>query len=62
MQIADAAAHRLAGPARLLRLSREHCGIENKLHYVPDVACREDRAGRAPATGRRFSPRCATPP
>lgn len=33
-----------AGPARLLALSREHWGIENKLHHVRDVTCREDQA------------------
>jgi predicted transposase YbfD/YdcC len=33
-----------AGPAQLLALSREHWGIENKLHYVRDVTCREDQA------------------
>jgi predicted transposase YbfD/YdcC len=33
-----------AGPACLLELSREHWGIENKLHYVRDVTCREDQA------------------
>ncbi len=41
-----------AGAARLLDLSREHWGIENKLHYVRDVTCREDQArtnaGHAP--------------
>jgi predicted transposase YbfD/YdcC len=41
-----------AGPGRLLDLSREHWGIENKLHYVRDVTCREDQAranaGHAP--------------
>jgi len=41
-----------AGPARLLALSREHWGIENKLHHVRDVTCREDQArtnaGNAP--------------
>jgi len=41
-----------AGPDRLLQLSRDHWGIENKLHYVRDVSCREDRsrtnAGPAP--------------
>ncbi|MGC1459169.1 MAG: ISAs1 family transposase [Steroidobacteraceae bacterium] len=41
-----------AGPERLLALSREHWGIENKLHYVRDVTCREDQArtnaGHAP--------------
>jgi len=33
-----------AGPERLLALSREHWGIENKLHYVRDVTCREDQS------------------
>ena len=33
-----------AGAARLLALSREHWGIENKLHHVRDVTCREDQA------------------
>jgi hypothetical protein len=28
----------------LLELSREHWGIENRLHYVRDVTCREDQA------------------
>ena len=41
-----------ADAARLLALSREHWGIENKLHYVRDVTCREDQArtnaGHAP--------------
>ena len=41
-----------AGAARLLELSREHWGLENKLHYVRDVTCREDQArtnaGHAP--------------
>src|SRR5271166_112223 len=41
-----------AGPDRLLQLSRDHWGIENKLHYVRDVSCREDQsrtnAGHAP--------------
>ena len=41
-----------AGAARLLALSREHWGIENKLHHVRDVTCREDQArtnaGNAP--------------
>lgn len=41
-----------AGPADLLALSREHWGIENRLHYVRDVTCREDQArahaGNAP--------------
>ncbi len=41
-----------AGPDALLQLSRDHWGIENKLHYVRDVTCREDQArthvGHAP--------------
>ena len=41
-----------AGAAQLLALSRGHWGIENKLHYVRDVTCREDQArtnaGHAP--------------
>jgi len=41
-----------AGPERLLQLSRGHWGIENTLHYVRDVSCREDQsrtnAGHAP--------------
>lgn len=41
-----------ADPARLLGLSREHWGIENRLHYVRDVTYREDQArtnaGHAP--------------
>ena len=41
-----------AGADRLLALSREHWGIENTLHYVRDVTCREDQvrtnAGHAP--------------
>ena len=41
-----------ADPARLLALSREHWGIENRLHYVRDVTYREDQArinaGHAP--------------
>lgn len=32
-----------ADPARLLALSRSHWGIENRLHYVRDVTCREDQ-------------------
>ncbi len=32
-----------ADAARLLALSRDHWGIENRLHYVRDVTCREDR-------------------
>jgi predicted transposase YbfD/YdcC len=37
-----------AGPEQLLALSRAHWGIENRLHYVRDVTCREDQ-GRAHA-------------
>jgi len=41
-----------AGAERLLALSRQHWGIENELHYVRDVTCREDQArtnaGNAP--------------
>jgi predicted transposase YbfD/YdcC len=41
-----------AGAAQLLALSRGHWGIENKLHHVRDVTCREDQArtnaGHAP--------------
>ena len=41
-----------AGAEQLLALSRAHWGIENCLHYVRDVSCREDQArahaGHAP--------------
>jgi predicted transposase YbfD/YdcC len=41
-----------AGPEQLLALARAHWGIENCLHYVRDVSCREDQArahaGNAP--------------
>lgn len=41
-----------AGPEQLLALSRAHWGIENGLHYIRDVSCREDQArthaGHAP--------------
>jgi predicted transposase YbfD/YdcC len=41
-----------ARPGQLLLLSRAHWGIENCLHYVRDVTCREDQArahaGHAP--------------
>ena len=33
----------VADAARLLALSRSHWGIENRLHYVRDVTCREDQ-------------------
>lgn len=32
-----------ANPARLLELNRHHWGIENRLHYVRDMAFDEDR-------------------
>ncbi len=32
-----------ADAAQLLALSRNHWGIENRLHYVRDVTCREDQ-------------------
>ena len=32
-----------ADAAHLLALSRSHWGIENRLHYVRDVTCREDQ-------------------
>ena len=32
-----------AGPAQLLALNRGHWGIENRLHYVRDMAYDEDR-------------------
>ena len=45
-------ASRQAGPSALLALSREHWGIENRLHYVRDVSCHEDQGrthvGNAP--------------
>jgi len=41
-----------ASPAQLLALSRAHWAIENRLHHVRDVSCREDQArtrvGNAP--------------
>ena len=33
-----------AGAAQVCRITRMHWGIENKLHYVRDVTCREDQA------------------
>ena len=43
-----------AGAADLLTLSRQHWGIENRLHYVRDVTYREHQtrtnAGHAPQT------------
>ena len=32
-----------AGPEELLKLVREHWSIENRLHYVRDFSCDEDR-------------------
>ena len=41
-----------AGPQRLLKLWREHWGIESRLHWAPDAAFGEDacrvRSGAAP--------------
>ena len=41
-----------ASAVDLLALSRNHWGVENRLHHVRDVTCREDqcrtRAGAAP--------------
>ena len=46
-----------ASPQRLLRLARDHWGIENRLHYVRDVAFAEDRcrvrAGARPLASLR---------
>jgi predicted transposase YbfD/YdcC len=46
--------HSVANAARLLRLAREHWGIENGLHYRRDATLLEDRAlvrrGQAPCT------------
>lgn len=43
-----------AGPAQLLELNRGHWGIENRLHYVRDMAYDEDRCrartGNTPRT------------
>ena len=48
-------------PERLLSLSHEHWGIENCLHYVRDVTCREDQArtnaGHAPEALGPFATR-----
>ena len=48
-----------ASPQRLLRLARDHWGIENRLHYVRDVAFAEDRC-RVRAGARPLA--CATSP
>jgi hypothetical protein len=46
-----------ASPQRLLRLARDHWGIENRLHYVRDIAFAEDRcrvrAGARPLASLR---------
>lgn len=48
---------RTAAPERLLALVRDHWAIENKLHYVRDVAFAEDRcrvrAGARPLAALR---------
>jgi hypothetical protein len=44
VQIVPGVTAEQAGPAQLLALSRAHRGIENKLHYMRDVICREDQA------------------
>jgi hypothetical protein len=51
-----------ADAARLLDLSRQHWGIENRLHYVRDVTWREDRRVPTLATHHRRLPHCATRP
>jgi len=42
-----------AGPERLLKISREHWGIENKLHYVRDITYDEDRCRIRTKSGPR---------
>jgi len=42
-----------AGPERLLRINREHWGIENKVHYVRDVTYDEDRCRIRTKSGPR---------
>ncbi len=42
-----------ADPERLLKISREHWGIENKLHYVRDVTYDEDRCRIRTKSGPR---------
>jgi predicted transposase YbfD/YdcC len=53
------------GPAQLLALSQAHWGIENCLHYVRDVTCREDQAcahaGHAPQVLAAFRNTALTP-
>src|SRR3954452_7873381 len=39
----DVASLEQADAARLLALSRNHWSIENRLHYVRDLTCREDQ-------------------
>jgi predicted transposase YbfD/YdcC len=49
-----------ADAARIARAVRRHWEIENRLHWVLDVAFREARAGCAPGTPPRTLPSCAT--
>lgn len=42
-----------AGPERLLKLSRNHWHIENKVHYVRDVTYDEDRSQVRTGSGPR---------
>lgn len=42
-----------AGPERLLQINREHWCIENRLHYVRDVAYDEDRCRIRTKSGPR---------
>ena len=43
-----------ASPERLLQINREHWCIENKLHYVRDVAYDEDRCRIRQKSGPRI--------
>jgi hypothetical protein len=42
-----------ASPERLLKICREHWGIENKLHYVRDITYDEDRCRIRTRSGPR---------
>ena len=42
-----------ADPERLLKICREHWGIENKLHYVRDITYDEDRCRIRTKSGPR---------
>lgn len=44
---------RRASPEQLLALNRDHWGIENRLHYVRDVAFREDHSHNRTGNGPR---------